>query len=179
MDAADGGLLIHTIGDEKPVGLCGSGLVDAIAALLELGVIDETGAMEDDVYRLEAGVTLTQKDIRAVQLAKAAIAAGTASLLHAAECTEAEVKSVYIAGGFGSHLRMESAAATGLITPALSGKVRVIGNAALDGAAMLLVNTALRSGLAALAVRARHVRLDGNAFFSQRYVEEMLLGREE
>ena len=174
--AEDGELRIHTIGGGEAVGLCGSGLVDAIAALLETEVIDETGAMEGDESRLAPGVTLTQKDVRAVQLAKAAIAAGTACLLHAAGCTEDDVAVVYLAGGFGSHLRLDRAAAIGLITPVLAQRVQVIGNAALDGAALLLTDTTLRARLQAMKAAAQHVRLDGNALFSQRYVEEMLFG---
>jgi len=174
VDVADGNLRIHTIGGAAPVGLCGSGLVDAIAALLETGVIDETGAMEDDEYPLASGVTLTQKDVRAVQLAKAAMAAGTAALLHDAGCPEGQVGSFLIAGGFGSHLHIGHAAAIGLISPTLADRVQVIGNAAMDGAAMLLMDTSLRDRLSKLAAQAKHVRLDGNPFFSERYVEEML-----
>lgn len=174
VDADGGRLTVHTIAEETPVGLCGSGLVDAVAALLELEAIDETGAMDEDEYAIAPHVVLTQKDVRAVQLAKAAIAAGTASLLHAAGCCAQDVTKVYIAGGFGSHLRIEKAAAIGLILPELSGRVQVIGNAALDGAALLLGDVSLRKRLDELASVAQHVRLDGNAYFSQRYVEEML-----
>ena len=158
------------------MGLCGSGLVDAVAALLETEVIDETGAMEDGDYTLAPGVTLTQKDVRAVQLAKAAIAAGTACVLSAAGCREADVARVYIAGGFGSHLRLDKAAAIGLLPPALADKAHAVGNAALDGAALLLADTTLRARLQGMKAAAQHVRLDGNPLFSQRYVEEMLFG---
>ena len=169
-----GALHIHTIGGRKPVGLCGSGLVDAVAALLEMGIIDETGAMEDAAFLLAEGVQLTRRDVRALQLAKAAMAAGMGSLLHAAGCPAEDVAAVYLAGGFGSHLSMAGAARIGLIAPALADRVRVIGNAALDGAAMLLMDTALRDRTAALQRQAQHVRLDGNAFFSQRYVDAMM-----
>ncbi len=174
VDVADDALLIHTIGGKPAVGLCGSGLVDAVAALLTLGVIDETGAMEDDCCPLADGVALTQQDIRAVQLAKAAMAAGVAALLHDSGCRESAVESVHVAGGFGSHLNIGSAAAIGLISGGLAERVRVIGNAALDGAAMLLMDTSLRQTLRILAAQAKHVRLDGNPFFRDRYVEEML-----
>lgn len=176
VDVNGGTLRIHTIGDAPPVGVCGSGLVDAVAALLETEAIDETGAMDADSVPLAEGVTLTQKDVRAVQLAKAAIAAGTASLLHAAGCAPEEVNALYLAGGFGSHLRIDRAAAIGLIPPEMAGRVRVIGNAALDGAALLLTDQTLCGRAAALRAQATHVRLDGNPFFSQRYVEEMLFG---
>lgn len=166
-------LSIHTIGEKAPAGLCGSGLVDAVTALLTTGFLDETGAMEQDAYPLAPGVTLTQKDIRAVQLAKAAMAAGVAALLHDAGCRESDVAAVYVAGGFGSHLSIESAASIGLISADLADRVQVIGNAALDGAAMLLLDAALRQKLRWMSGHAKHVRLDGNAFFSERYIEEM------
>lgn len=166
-------LCVHTIGDTAPAGLCGSGLLDAVAALLEIGFVDETGAMEDNCYPLANGVSLLQKDIRAVQLAKAAIAAGVAALLQAAGCHESDVDSVFLAGGFGSHLNIKNAATIGLISFGLANRVKVIGNAALDGAAMLLMDTSQRRKLCNLASQAKHIRLDGNAFFSERYVDEM------
>ncbi|MBQ2954310.1 MAG: DUF4445 domain-containing protein [Clostridia bacterium] len=172
----DGGLRIHTIGGKKPVGLCGSGLVDAVAALLEMEIIDETGAMDDESCELAEGVALTQRDIRALQLAKAAIAAGMDSLLHAAGCPESAVAALYLAGGFGSHLNAGSAARIGLIPTGLAGRVRVIGNAALDGAAMMLMDTALQQKAGEIRRQAQHVRLDGNAHFSQRYVDAMMFG---
>ena len=176
VDATADGLRIRTVGDATPAGLCGSGLVDAIAALLEAEVIDETGTMDDSPYPLAGNVTLTQQDVRAVQLAKAAIAAGIQSLLHAAGCAAEDVSALYLAGGFGSHLRIERAAAIGLIPPELAGRVRVIGNAALDGAALMLMDQSLRRRAEALAAKAEHIRLDGNPYFSQRYIENMLFG---
>lgn len=170
----NGSLCIRTIGGRKPVGLCGSGLVDAVAALLELEIVDETGAMEEAAFQLAEGVQLTQRDVRALQLAKAAMAAGMDSLLHAAGCLANDVAAVYLAGGFGSHLSIASATRIGLIAPALADRVHVSGNAALDGAAMLLMDTSLRDRTAELHRQAQHVRLDGNAFFSQRYVDAMM-----
>lgn len=175
--AEAGALCVHIIAGEPPVGLCGSGLVDAVATLLEMEIIDETGAMDDDC-ELAPGVTLTQRDVRALQLAKAAIAAGVDSLLHTAGCSGSDVAAVYLAGGFGSHLNVRNAARIGLIAPELSDRVRVIGNAALDGAAMLLADGSLWARAAAIRKQAQHVRLDGNAYFSQRYVEAMLFGDE-
>lgn len=166
-------LCVHTIGEAVPAGLCGSGLLDAVAALLEIGFVDETGAMEENCYPLAKGVSLMQKDIRAVQLAKAAMAAGVAALLQAAGCHESDVDSVFLAGGFGSHLNIKNAAAIGLISFGLAKCVKVIGNAALDGAAMLLMDTSLRHKLRYLTKQATHIRLDGNPFFSERYVDEM------
>lgn len=171
---ADGKLICHTIGSERAVGICGSGLVDAIAAMLDAEILDETGYLEEDDFPLADGVTLTQADIRAVQLAKAATHAGIMSLLSAAECDVSAVARVYLAGGFGSHLNLHSAARIGLIPSELTEKVQVIGNAALDGAAMLLMDCSAKERIDDMGKRAQHVRLDGNPDFAARYVEAML-----
>ena len=136
--------------------------------------MDETGYMEEDAYHLRDGISITQTDIRAVQLAKAAICAGIMSLLSAAACTPEEVHSLYLAGGFGSHMNIRSAVRIGLIPQELADKVHVIGNAALDGAAMLLMDTSARQQLSTMRSIAKHVRLDGNPEFSQRYIDAML-----
>lgn len=177
-EGIDGEIRCHTIGEGKAVGLCGSGLLDVIAAALNTGMLDETGLLEDDPLPLRDGVELVQSDIRAVQLAKAAIHAGMMSLLSAANCPADKVTALYLAGGFGSHLNIRSAIRVGLIPAELEQRVRVIGNAALDGAAMLLMDTTLRQRVDAMAACATHVRLDGNADFAQRYVEAMLFPEE-
>lgn len=173
-----GQLVCHTIDEANAVGICGSGLVDAIAAMLETEALDETGFLEDDEFLLRDGITLTQADIRAVQLAKAATNAGIMSLLSAAGCDAAAVTTVYLAGGFGSHLNIRSAARIGLIPAELADKVQVIGNAALDGAALLLMDTLLREKAAHMREITQHVRLDGNPEFAARYVDAMLFPEE-
>ena len=171
-------LVCRTIGGGKAVGLCGSGLVDAIAAMLDTGALDETGYLEDEPFPLQDGVTLLQADIRAVQLAKAAIHAGIISLLDAAHCPIDEVETMYLAGGFGSHLNLQSAVRIGLFPVELADRVRVIGNAALDGAALLLTDTTRRDDLHRMKQLARHVRLDGNPVFADEYVAAMLFSDE-
>lgn len=174
----DDQLVCHTIDEATAVGICGSGLVDAIAAMRETETLDETGFLEDDEFPLRDGITLTQGDIRAVQLAKAATNAGIMSLLSAAGCDTAAVTTVYLAGGFGSHLNIRNAARIGLIPAELADKVQVIGNAALDGAALLLMDTRLREKTAHMRDIAQHVRLDGNPEFAACYVEAMLFPEE-
>lgn len=171
-------LICHTIGDRKAVGICGSGLVDAIAALLETEILDESGFLEDSPITLRDQVSLTQGDVRAVQLAKAAIHAGILSLLDAAHCSLDDVTTMYLAGGFGSHLNLNSAAKIGLFPAELAERAHVIGNAALDGAAMLLMNTYRREELSQIQKRARHIRLDGNPVFADNYISAMLFGDE-
>lgn len=85
---------------------------------------------------------------------------------------------MYLAGGFGSHLNLDSAAQIGLFPPELVNRVHVIGNAALDGAAMLLLNTNNRRALEQIRQKAQHVRLDGNPVFSDHYINAMPFGDE-
>ena len=168
----------HTIGDRDAVGICGSGLVDAISALLTTADLDETGLLEDDPIPLTGSITLNQADIRAVQLAKAAIYAGIISLLDAAACHIDDVEAMYLAGGFGSHLNLDSAVHIGLFPAELADRVHIIGNAALDGAAMLLASSTYRQEIMLMKAAAHHVRLDGNPVFAENYISAMLFGDE-
>lgn len=170
----DGEICIHTIGEVDPVGVCGSGLLDAIAAYLELEAIDETGAMEGDGLVLSDSVMLLPKDVRAVQLAKAAIAAGIETLLSEAGIQSADVQKLYIAGGFGSHLNIESAVKIGLIPSEVGDRVKVLGNAALTGAVEMLLDKRLQLTAKKIASRSRHVNLGGNKVFNEWFVEKMM-----
>ena len=175
----NGQLLSHTIDGAPAVGVCGSGLIDAIAAGLTAELIDETGAMDDDELPLAPGVALQPRDVRAVQLAKAAIAAGMLTLLETADASLADVTSLCIAGGFGSHLNVRSAATIGLIPPELTDRVRVLGNAALSGAAQTLLDRTCVPALERIAAHSRHVALGGNPRFNEHYIDQMLFGQEE
>jgi len=167
-------LQIHTIADVPAVGICGSGIVDAVAKLLELELLDETGALEEDAVELAPGVALNQKDIRMVQLSKAAIAAGIQTLMTVSNTAYADVQTLYIAGGFGSHLDIDSAGAIGLIPQELKEKVKVIGNAALAGASQLLLDVTKLEQVRQIAASAKHWNLGGNPLFNANYVEQML-----
>ena len=169
-----GQLCVHTIGDAPARGICGSGLIDAIAAALRTELVDETGAMEDDVLPLSNGVALFPGDVRAVQLAKAAIAAGIATLLKEAGISRSQVARVYIAGGFGSHLNVESAAAIGLIPAEFADRVKVIGNASLSGAVQILLHDVQCREARQIASCSKHVSLGGNPYFNEQYMEQML-----
>ncbi len=173
---ANGRVYAHTIGDRPAVGICGSGLIDAVAAFLQTEQIDETGMAEEDALCLTANggtVTLTQGDIRALQLAKAAIAAGIEMLLARSGTRAEEVETVYLAGGFGNKLSVESAVAIGLLPRAFLHKTVPIGNAALSGAAMLLSGENIRKA-ERIASLSRHVELGGSAEFNEKFVEKML-----
>lgn len=167
-----------TIGNAPAVGICGSGLVDAVAAFLQLEYIDETGAADEDLI-LADGIELQQADIRALQLAKAAIAAGIQTLLEEASVSYDEISTLYIAGGFGSHLNADSAAKIGLIPKELKEKVQVIGNASLTGSLQMLLDTASLERSRIIAAQSTHISLGGNPKFNQNYMEQMLFGDDD
>ena len=130
-----GELRYSVIGGGDGVGLCGSGLLDLVACLLELGIIDESGRMEGGDYALPGSrVTLTQKDVREVQLAKAAIRAGIELLAQKRGIEIGDIQRVLLAGAFGNYLNPASACRIGMIPPALLHRVTPIGNAAGEGA---------------------------------------------
>lgn len=167
----NGRLEAHVIGGGKASGICGSGLMDAIAGLLELELLDETGALEDDPAEI-GGISLTQKDVRMVQLAKGAVCAGIRTLLETADAGRAE--SMAIAGGFGRYLNMDSAVRIGLIPPEAADNVEIAGNGALSGASMLLLGAGRRESCLAMAERAQPVELSANPVFARHYMTCMM-----
>jgi uncharacterized 2Fe-2S/4Fe-4S cluster protein (DUF4445 family) len=141
----DGALECHVIGDVQPRGICGSGLVDAVAAGLEMGAILPGGGLAPGMreFRLDGPVTLAQSDIRELQLAKAAIASGMRLLLRHWGATHDDVAAVHLAGAFGNYVRFESALRVGLLEIAPC-KIAAAGNTALRGAKMMLLSPAFR-----------------------------------
>lgn len=163
----------HTIGDLPAVGLCGSGLIDAISVFLATEDIDETGATEPPELPLSDSVALQPKDVRAVQLAKAAIAAGIQTLLESTDTALSEIADFAICGGFGTHLDLRSAVAIGLIPGELAKKARVLGNAAMTGALRILLDQRMRPQAEALADAAKQLNLGGNPNFNENYIDQM------
>lgn len=171
--AEDGKIHIHTIDQAPAAGICGSGLIGAIAAFLHIGAIDETGAARQEGLPLADGLRLLPADVRAVQMSKAAIAAGIETLLLRAKVPPEAVRTLYIAGGFGSHLRIEDAYAIGLLPRSLGGRVSVIGNGALSGAAGMLLDKEQRRLGRALVQKAVPMNLGGDPAFNDRYIEHL------
>ncbi len=130
----DGGVSYHVIGDTQPLGLCGSGLLDLVAVLLDTGALEGSGRLAGKSYTLCPNVTLTQKDVREVQLAKAAIRAGIELLAAHLGVRVSDIRQVLLAGAFGSCLDPASACRIGMIPPVLAGRITAIGNAAGEGA---------------------------------------------
>ncbi len=162
----------HVIGETTPVGICGSGVVDAVACLLHAELLDETGYLEEDPALIAPPVCLTQADIRAVQLAKSAIHAGLRTLLADAGIDPGSVAELAIAGGFGSYLNVRNAAYIGLLPDELLPAIRVLGNAALAGASLLLLDCSLRPACTRLA-SGRVLELSTHPVFAAEYMDQM------
>ncbi len=192
VEFADGELKLEVIGNTVAEGVCGSGLVDALAVMLSLGAVDETGRLlppdeapeealpfvdEDDdgaVFRLTDTVCITEADVRQLQLAKAAIAAGICTLLDEAGLDADDLSHLYLAGGFGNYIRKESAAAIGLLPTKLLDRIVSVGNSAGSGAAALLLSRQAREDLDALTPNCKYIELSGHKAFNDYYIECMM-----
>ena len=170
---SEGTLQAHILGDGTPVGICGSGLVDAVACLLENGILDESGCLEDDSAVIADPVALIPKDIRMLQLAKSAICAGLLTLIDSAGLSPEMIQEVSIAGGFGYYLNTANAAKIGLLPAALAHRAQAVGNAALSGASMLLLDRRQQDTCRTLTEHANLLDLSKSPVFSEHYLMGM------
>ncbi len=168
-----GRLRCHVVGRTEPRGICGSGLVDAVAVGLDLGVIAASGRLTgvESPWMLAPPVGLTQSDIRELQLAKAAIAAGVRILVRRWGAEPGEVTRLHLAGAFGNYVSRGSARRTGLIDFPLD-RVQPAGNTALLGAKLALFAREA-GGFEHLRSRIEHVPLAADPEFQEIYVDEM------
>lgn len=176
----DGRLHLSVIGGGSARTICGSGIIDALCALREVGAIEESGALakrsefvRDGRVFLSDSLSLTQQDIRALQLAKGAISAGIAMLAEQSGIG-GEVK-LWCAGGFGEHMNIESCVKIGLFEPFLAQDAHSAGNAALTGAAMILLDSSAGTKAEHLAASAFVVELAGSEHFSELFVDRLSL----
>jgi uncharacterized 2Fe-2S/4Fe-4S cluster protein (DUF4445 family) len=213
MRAADGaievvsmtpdGLDLRVIGDGEPAGLCGSGLVDAVASLVGVGLLDRSGRFvtEEDAATLAPGLAgrlttlgaervfvlhwlgepgdvarsiyLSQRDVRELQFAKAAIATGWNVLLQEAGLAPGDVQQVLLAGSFGSYLSPANAIRLGLVPRLPVLRVVSAGNVAGEGAKMALLSVRERAGALALQEEVRYVELSDRSDFNDAFVEQL------
>ena len=197
----DGDLRCHVIGDGAPQGICGSGLIDAVAAALDVGLIDWTGLIQierrDRLPEVLAGrlaergeerllilvprggaagggeIVLTQDDVRQLQLAKGAIGGGIRMLQHVLGVPDDALTDLMLAGGFGNYLSIPSAVRIGLIPPLARNRIRYVGNAAALGAQLALVSEAERARADRLARSIEHLSLATHPDFQDLFVEAM------
>lgn len=196
---------LKVIEDAPVKGICGSGLMDAVAEFVRVGIIDSTGRMltQEDAGHLppflsqrlgtnskgnyfilasaeETGsevVILTQKDVRELQLAKAAVRAGIQILLSEADLTYEEIDEVLLAGAFGNYIEKTSALTLGLLPPVPQGKIKSVGNAAGAGAKLALLSSEIRQRAKTVAKQVRHIELSTRKDFQDQFVNG--LGFEE
>lgn len=170
---------IETVNHAPPVGICGSGLIDLVAVLLQRGLLDETGYLEEDPFPYAEGLTLTGADIRAFQLAKSALRAGMEVLCDTAGLSPRELSRIYIAGGLGYYMNIHSAAAVGLLPDCPRKNMVSVGNTALTGAAMLLCDPTLTERLARDTAACETVELNLSPGFSDKFMEYMMFPFDE
>lgn len=175
----NGAVAYHVIGEGEPVGLCGSGLLDLVAVLLDAEILDESGYLEDREYRLCRNVVLTQKDIREVQLAKAAIRAGIELLAQKLGVRVEEIRKVYLAGAFGSYLNPASACRIGMIPPVLLDRIEAIGNAAGEGAKLCALSREDFAYSQKLAKETEFLELASLPQFQDCYVDALEFAEED
>ncbi len=191
---------MHTIGNKPPLGICGSGIVDALGELRRAGMLEASGRLADPedlpnlpvalreritddgivlVWAGESGtdgdIVLTQRDIREVQLVKAAIYAGIVTLLDKIGHTPDELDSLHIAGAFGTYITKEHALAIGLIPNIPLNKLVFLGNAAGTGAKMALISHPEYTTICASARRVEYVELAGDENFRDNFSMAMML----
>ncbi len=186
----------HVIDESPPEGICGSGLVDAVAAMQKAGLVSGDGRLlskEEAPRMLNRGkykqfvlsakdrssgareVVITQKDIRELQLAKGAMMAGIKILLDTMGLQEEDIREVYLAGAFGNYLRAESAMVIGLLPVFKNARITQVGNAAGTGAKMALLSTRALNEALRIARRIKYVELAKVPDFQQQFMKGMSL----
>jgi uncharacterized 2Fe-2S/4Fe-4S cluster protein (DUF4445 family) len=198
-----GEVKIEVIGDAEPAGLCGSGLVDAVTGLVNLGLLDQSGRLVPDEQAMELvpalasrltrigkervfvlhwlgepgdaerSIYLSQRDVRELQFAKAAIATGWSILLEEAGLAADAIKQVLLAGSFGSYLSPGNAIRLGLVPKLPVARVVSAGNVAGEGAKMALLSVRERAGAIALLGEVKYVELSDRGDFNDRFVEQL------
>jgi len=188
-----GDLEVETVDDAAPVGICGTGLMDAVAAFLAAGIVDETGRfvetsalpwlrdrwMEKDgqiclvLGRGKENVWVSQKDIRELQLAKGALRAGVEILLKEANLRIEELDEIILAGAFGTHLDPANAIRLGLLPSVPESRVRSVGNAAGQGATLALLCKDEMERAGRVAMNTQYVEVSGRLDFQEIFADAM------
>jgi len=168
-----------TIGDVEPVGVCGSGLIDALAELLDKKIIDGRGKFYGDKkeFEIAEGISLSEKDIDQLNLAKTAVSVGIKVLTERYGIALDEIDSVFLAGGFGNFINIENAIRIGLLPAVKQEKVKKVGNAAVEGARQALISKTKREDAEAVAKRIEHVKLEEEEEFMEKFVSELYFQR--
>ena len=191
------GELSLTCACEEPSGICGSGIIDLLACLLDMELVDETGRFTEPdevpekfsryirtdqegnpVFTLNEKISFTGKDLRMLQMAGSALAAGISVLLTETDTKPEEIDHVLLSGNFGSGIRIPSCIRTGMIPSAFLSRTAVSGNTSLKGAEMVLQNPSLLSICRRIAEKTHYIELSDSAVFKAQYMEFMYITEE-
>ena len=196
---------VDIIGESRPRSICGSGLIDAVAVLVDLGIVDATGRFRHpqgggaslpaplarrmvecegqpafclawNEQTAQPDVLLTQRDVREVQLAKAAIRAGIRILMSKLGMNDSDIDRVLLAGAFGNYIRPGSAVRIGLLPNVPLDRIESVGNAAATGAEILLISEECRTRAAKLARRIEYIEIAHEPNFADVFADAMFLG---
>lgn len=187
-------VFLHTIGNRPPIGICGSGILDAVAEMVREGLVDRRGALQQGRPHVRANdrtpefvlaeaprtghgrdIVVTRRDVNEVQLAKAAIRAGVEVLLAQAGIGAAEIAEFIVAGAFGTYLDVRSAVTIGMFPALPQERFRQVGNAAGTGARQLLISAERRRVAEDIARRIEYVELTTYPAFATVFLQAMHL----
>jgi uncharacterized 2Fe-2S/4Fe-4S cluster protein (DUF4445 family) len=181
----DGKVELTVIGDVEPVGLCGSGLVDAVAELVGAGILDHSGRFaagsserldkigEETVFHLTDEIVLTQRDVRELQFAKASIATGWTILCRELGIEPDEISQVLLGGSFGSYLTPASAVRIGLVPRLPLARIVAAGNVAGEGAKIVALSVTERAAAQAVLDEVGYVELSGRTDFNDLFIDQL------
>ena len=173
----DGQSVTEVIGGGKAAGICGTGIIDLTAELLRHGLLDEHGTFTEQYfekgYPVAEGVLFTQKDVRELQMAKAAIRAGIEILMKKAGVEPEQIKTCYLAGGFGTQIAVEQAVRIGLIPDSLQERTVAAGNTVLEGATRYLTGRIAEEDCERIVQITEEVNLAMEPEFEEQYLEQM------
>ncbi len=172
------GIGFSTVNGSKASGICGSGLIDAIAVMMDAGVVNESGRIKGEHLELDGPVgkvRITRRDIREVQLAKAAIRAGVSVLMDRAGIEKQDIDRILLAGAFGNYIDPKNALRIGMLPNVPVERVSPVGNAAGLGAVLAVLDSGIRERAESLSSEVHYVELSGRKDFNEIFVENLAL----
>lgn len=176
---AGGRALCSTVGGFPVCGICGTGVIDITAALVQNGIADKSGFLRDEYseygfpFSRDGRYRFTQEDVRQVQLAKAAVRAGIETLIERYGCEKEDIKNIYLSGGFSRGINIASAVIIGLLPEEFRGKTICSGNTALMGAVKYLLSPDGDENLAAIRELCREIQLADDGIFNEKFMDSM------
>jgi len=182
---------VQTIDGKPPTGICGSGILDALAEMYLAGILDSGGRIQTShpsvrshdsqrefvVVKGKKDIAITQGDVRELQLAKAAIRTGIQILLEARELEDSDIDRIIIAGAFGSYISIESAITSGMLPALPKERLIQVGNAAGMGAKLAIISARKRREAQKIAAKAKYIELAGAPYFNETFIQATYLGK--